>query len=55
MGAGQGWELSEQEPDRLVSPKLITLFWPSSDDIMTDGNEDVGAGGRKALSATMAP
>lgn len=50
-----GWEQSVWGGARcclnkrqLGSPKLITLFWASSDDIMTDGNEDVGAGGRKS-------
>lgn len=48
-----GWEQGRaactpnRECDRLASPKEITLFWARGDDIMTDGNEDVGARSRK--------
>lgn len=31
----------------VTSPREITLFWASRGDIMTDGDEDVGAGARK--------
>lgn len=32
---------------RSASPGEITLFWSRRDDIMTDGNEDVGTGAGK--------
>ncbi|KAF3860130.1 hypothetical protein F7725_000385 [Dissostichus mawsoni] len=44
--AGQGWVLSEQGR-QTSSPREIALFWARRGDIMTDGDEDVGAGGRK--------
>lgn len=37
-----------------ASPREITLFWVRRDDIMTDGDEDVGTEGRKCY-LTMAP
>lgn len=36
-----------RERGRPASPREITLFWARGDDIMTDGDEDVGAEGRK--------
>lgn len=48
-----GWEQGRagcsvnRERGRLASPREITLFWARRDDIMTDGDEDVGAEGRK--------
>lgn len=36
-----------RERDRTASPREIALFWARRGDIMTDGDEDVGAGGRK--------
>lgn len=48
-----GWERGRagrsvnRERSRLASPREITLFWARRDDIMTDGDEDVGTEGRK--------
>lgn len=41
-GAWQGWVFGW-----VASPREITLFWAWRDDVMTDGDEDVGADGRK--------
>lgn len=56
-----GWEQGSagcslnRERGKSASPREITLFWARRDDIMTDGDEDVGAGGQEMLSPTMAP